>query len=213
MTDSDFLEFATYLTGTAEVFDAQLSKVKIDFYFNALKDLTIAEINTAINHIVRTSRFFPKPAEIREAVYGKPEDRAVIAVDKIQNALRGVGGYQTICFDDPIIHLIIQNYGGWVKLSDITQDEWKWLKKEFIKHYQVYASRGVSLTPIPQTLSGIHEKVNTANGLSWPQENTVMIGDGQAALGWTEDAKSADASPVDKVQKLTAWVLNKEKGN
>ena len=184
------------------------SAAKIEFYFKALSDLTIDEVESGALHVANTKtiKVFPTPAEIREAVKGKPEDQAVIAADKIQNALRGVGGYASVCFDDPIIHLIIQNYGGWDKLSDITQDEWKWLRKEFEKHYKVYAVRAVSLTVIPERLAGIHEMINAAKQLPWPDENTVYIGDQQKALAWTGQRKALAGEKPIKMKKLTEWV-------
>ena len=185
------------------------SAAKIEFYFKALSDLSIEEVETGALRVAntKTMKVFPTPAEIREAVRGKAEDLAVIAVDKIQNALRGVGGYESVCFDDPVIHLIIQNYGGWAKLSDIIQDEWKWIRKEFEKHYKVYAGRGTPLTAIPERLAGIHEKVSAAKQLPWPEENVKFIGDDHKILAWTAERKALVAAKPDKLTGLISKVL------
>ena len=42
----------------------QLSEI----YLKALGDLTVKDFKDAVNHLVKTSKYFPKPAEIREAV-------------------------------------------------------------------------------------------------------------------------------------------------
>ena len=197
MKDNDYLVFTEYLTGLAEALKGKLSEMKIKIYFEALKDIPLEGFKQAVSNIARTSKFFPVPAEIREAIFGRPEDQAVIAVDKIQGALRGVGGYESVCFDDPIIHLIIQNYGGWAKLSDITQDEWKWLRKEFEKHYKVYAGRGTSYAVIPERLAGIHERVSDTKQLPWPDKNVRLIGDERKILAWTTEKKALAAAKVE----------------
>lgn len=190
----------------AETLGAELSIGKIQFYFELLTDLEMSDLKKALNLIANTGKFFPKPVEIREVIQGKPEDKAVVAVEKIQGALRGVGGYQSVIFDDPIIHVVIQNYGGWAKLSDITSEEWKWVKKDFEKAYRIYVNRASSLAQIPATLPGIHETINSAKGMPWPEEKAVMIGDEQKALKWTEHKKAlTDGNTKAKVLPFSNW--------
>lgn len=56
------------LTITAEVFDVALSEAKLIAYVEAIEDLEPNLIVAALLAIRRQSRFFPRPAEIRERV-------------------------------------------------------------------------------------------------------------------------------------------------
>jgi hypothetical protein len=207
MNQSDYLEFAQYLTGAAEALDAQLSEVRLRTYFQALIDLSIGDVKSGITYLVRYSRFFPKPVEIREAVFGKAEDRAIVAIDKILYAMRFVGAYVTVCFDDPLIHLIIENHRGWVELCG-SEQEWRWLKKELLMEYQAYANRSVPLTAILPALPGIHEIANAGKGAAWPGDKTVFIGDEKKILAWREDRKALLAAHPTKVENLSSRVMN-----
>ena len=74
MTSADSEEFAALLAGLAEIFGETLSKAKVLGYFDALADLTLDEARAAIRATARTCRFFPKPAELIEAVRGTADD-------------------------------------------------------------------------------------------------------------------------------------------
>ena len=63
---SDVLAAAMVIFATVyrESITPQLSEI----YLKALGDLTVKDFKDAVNHLVKTSKYFPKPAEIREAV-------------------------------------------------------------------------------------------------------------------------------------------------
>jgi hypothetical protein len=48
-----------------EVYQQQLSDLQLDGYWQALEDLPLAQVRSAMFHAFRTRVFFPKPAEIR----------------------------------------------------------------------------------------------------------------------------------------------------
>ena len=63
---SDVLAAAMVIFATVyrESITPQLSEI----YLKALGDLTVKDFKDAVNHVVKTSKYFPKPADIREAV-------------------------------------------------------------------------------------------------------------------------------------------------
>jgi len=114
--------------------NAELSPVKYKFYFAALSDLSIEDIKTAANHIARTATFFPKPVDFRNALSGNSDDMATVAWLK---ALGAQNRYLSVCFDDPVIHSVVEAMGGWVKFCSMEgyNDE-SWQMKDFIKIYK-----------------------------------------------------------------------------
>ncbi len=63
---TDWLEFKKVIVFLAEIFPRDLKPTTYIFYFSALSDLTIEQVFIAANRWVRSGRFFPKPAELRE---------------------------------------------------------------------------------------------------------------------------------------------------
>jgi len=203
MEKTDFKEFSKHLTGIAETLDASLSSVKVQIYFQALEDISIGDIKKALGFISRTSKFFPKPVEIREAVFGKLEDRALVAVELISEARRSISGYASVCFEDPIIHVLIENFGGWEELTALTKEEWKWVKKDFIKQYPVFAGR-TTLADVPERLKGIHEKSAVE---PWPEDKVALVGDIQKIEKWKTVRALEWHKPKDKVHELVSSII------
>ena len=106
-------EFTKILTGLAAMFDKPLTELLRDMYFGALQDLTIEQINNAGNQLARTATFFPKPVEFRNAINGNQDEAAIAAWKKVLKAKSKAGQYQSVKFDDPVIHSVIKLMGGW----------------------------------------------------------------------------------------------------
>jgi len=186
MTIDDMEQFEQIIGVMNETFgdsSRPISDLKMNFYFKTLSDLTIEQLNDAsiILANTKTIHTFPTPAEIRQAVEGNPQDKAAVAFDKLIGAVRCVGPYQTVIFDDPAIHAFIQSYGGWEEICDKTVDDWKYMRNEFIRGYNGFTGR----TDVPLQLTGIHDAVNRAKGWSHRIPPSI-IGDRAKALAWTE---------------------------
>jgi hypothetical protein len=59
-------EFAKRLGVLAEVFAESLSPMRVAGYWAALSDLEPVDVYAAMDHALKTSRFFPRPGEVRE---------------------------------------------------------------------------------------------------------------------------------------------------
>ncbi len=66
-------EFKSLMDRMGVVFKENVIPQKIDIYFEALQDLSIIQIRMAIKNISREGKFFPVPAQIREAC--PPEEK------------------------------------------------------------------------------------------------------------------------------------------
>lgn len=128
-------------------------------YSMLLNDIPEENFINGINTMLRERVYsnLPMPADIRKyCLETREEDldiRVAIARNKIKKAMNNVGTYVTVAFDDPIIHLVIRDFGGWIKLGmkDIEEFE-NLLKWDFPKLYKAYATR--KNVDIPLMLEG-----------------------------------------------------------
>lgn len=137
----------------------ELSEKQVQAYKILLDDIQDQDFVLGINNMLRERVYsnFPMPAEIREYCLGtRKEDldlRVAKAVTKIKKAIGSAGMYTTVAFDDPIIHLVIRDFGGWTKLCEKNLDEFEnLLKWDLPKLYKAHASR--KNAEIPTTLKG-----------------------------------------------------------
>ena len=153
-------KFFEYMALLGEIFDRKISQVLIEAYFKALKDIPSDLVFQAFEHAIAHCRFFPKPAELRQLALGKDEDSALLAWVIVEKAIRHVGAYDSVRFNDPIIHSAIEGMGGWVKLCETPETELKWKAKEFQTLYRAMKGKRVH----PEYLPGIVERDNAAFG-------------------------------------------------
>lgn len=164
--------FAKFILAIGEMFDKDISPILKDIYWKALEQFTDKQCMRAFNEVILSSRFFPKPVDIIEAIRGTQGNRATVAWTKTLDAVRRVGNYQSVQFDDPVIHSVIEVMGGWIQLGMMLIDDEKWKQKEFEKLYPVMEVRGNH----PEQLVGIVERDNSANGHLDHIPKVVQIG-------------------------------------
>ena len=76
------LEFAKRLGVLAEVLGEALTPVRVAGYWAALSDLEPADLYAAMDHALKTSRFFPRPAELRDHAGSLAEARRRLLLDE-----------------------------------------------------------------------------------------------------------------------------------
>ncbi len=176
MRSEDKGRFAAALAGLAEVFNThgkEMSAVAVELYFRTLKDLAIEEVEAACIELVggRVFNGMPKPAEIREAARGTREDAALLAWQKLDRAVRRIGPYESVQFDDPVIHSAVEMMGGWTEIQNCSAEDWRvWRRKDFERAYQTLAKRWDH----PEHLPGLIELDNGPKGFEVPKP--VRIG-------------------------------------
>lgn len=167
MQSDDKRVFAAELALTAEVFGEQLSPTRIEAYFLALAEFDVDAVRAALRQSVKVSRFFPKPAEIREVIEGGGlEDKAVLAWSRFLRAVERVGTYQSVDFGDPVLHATVQAMGGWLeqwRLERMDERELGYKRAEFVRLYAALSKRGPTLDA-PKRLIGQAEASNVARG-------------------------------------------------
>ena len=83
---------------------------------------------------------------------------AARSFDRLLGAIRSVGAYEDVVFDDPILHAIIQMEGGWIKLCLITESELPYFKNRFTKIY--ISLKNIRVFDYPKMLTGITNAQN-----------------------------------------------------
>lgn len=193
MNDSDKQEFAALMVGVAENFSAQVSQPGIAMLFDALKAYPIEQVRSACAAVVGSRKYtkMPTVADFMEYIGGgNIEDVALVEAGKAIEAVKRVGGYTSVTFDNPTTMAVIeQGFGGWVKFcGEMTAENEKWVAKDFVRIYSAYSRQGIALTGILVGRTEIH---NEAHGRG-EHHNHVLIGDARKALAISErDAATA----------------------
>jgi hypothetical protein len=145
MTERDREAFADVLCGLGDTFNEPVSAVRMEVYFQALSDLTLEQINQAALLHAKSSRFFPKPVELREAIAGSVTDRADEAWAQLLMLVRRVGYTGKPEWLDPVLERTAKElYGGWQALCARLPSEGPELlgqAKLFKATYAAYARR------------------------------------------------------------------------
>lgn len=178
MTDDDKTRFALAIASLAEVFDKSLSSNVIKAYFEALHGFDIEQVERSVVIAKRMCQFFPRPANLIEFIIGDPQDRAAIAWARFTKALDYVGTYQSVNFNDPVLHAVVVGMGGWQemwRLSRLDDNELGYKRAEFMKLYTAI-SKKPSLEA-PARLIGQSEAYNVARG-HFGHDPVISIGEG-----------------------------------
>ena len=181
MQQSEFDAFSEMLQAVAEYCGKPLSPGVIAIYWQGLKDLDLPAVRHALNAHVQnpdTGQFMPKIADVRRMLGGTTQDSALRAWAKVDKAVRHVGPYASVAFDDALIHRVLHDMGGWVGLASKTEDEWPFVAKEFENRYRGYAMRN-ERPEYPPALTGIAEADNARRGLR--SDPPRLIGDASKA--------------------------------
>lgn len=170
-------ELKTTITGCvtmlAEMFGKQASAGLFRAYELGLAGLTAEQITGATQVALESCRFMPPPAELRQLVYGRTEDRAVKAWLTFEQAVVANGYIRSVNFDDPIINATIRALGGWEHCCGMPADEFDtFLQKRFQETYCSLSRAGVSGEQAAPLMGWI-DRENGLNG--YEQEALKLI--------------------------------------
>ena len=202
MQPTDGTPFRALLAGVFAFYGKDLSDFAIGVWWEAMKPYDLGAVRDAMNrHAVNpdNGQFLPKPADVVKLIGGGTQDAALVAWAKVTNALRVVGRYKSVAFDDPLIHAVVSDMGGWIPLGDVKEDELPFRGKEFENRYRGYRLRS-AVPPYPAKLLGIMDRENASRGFM-PSEpvligdpgkaRTVLQGGGSGALQITQHVERA----------------------
>ena len=184
-------EFSLRLAALAETYNKTLSKVTVRVYYEALKQYSYDDVNRALNILARQSKFMPTIAEIINVIEGRenPDALAEQAYDKFNKARREIGSYQTVIFDDPIIHRIVELHGGWPAVCAMTKEDEQYtaFKRNFIQEYKAFLTD--KDYEYPPKLPGTFEINNSNSGHEEWIPKPVLVGDKVKIARWLAENK------------------------
>lgn len=142
MTNEDRAPFAAMLTLIAEQYGKPMSPELIGLYFDALADLSLADVRRALTAHVRNTdigQFMPKVADIARALEGNSESAAYTQFALVSAGFTGSGAQGEI---DEIALQVVSDMGGWRAIGMRDSEEWQSFGlKDFVKRYQIYKDR------------------------------------------------------------------------
>lgn len=178
MIDTDREPFYALLANVYAFYRTDTSPFALGVWWQGMRPYEFEAVSRAIStHCTNpdVGQYLPKPADIVRMLQGGTQDQAMGAWSKLDAALRVVGPYRDVVFDDPLIHAVLSDMGtGWLGLAEKNEDEWPFLGKEFAMRYRGFAMRR-ECPAYPPVLIGIAGANNRHEGKSI--EPPVLLGD------------------------------------
>lgn len=121
-----------FLTACAELWEKEVSDGMISLYWAVLKDYGDDELSKAFVEVLRTSKIFPKPADVVSCIERGRKENAYLAYERVLQTIKEEGAYSSVCFWDRKINGAVKVLGGWV---DVCNADTRFLMKSFIDAY------------------------------------------------------------------------------
>ncbi len=174
--------FAGLMIALSDYYRQEISKAVMALYWSGLKQYDFEAIEKAAWAHTQTGdesgRWMPKISDFSKVLVGRSDDQAAIAWSKVDSAVRRIGTYADVAFDDAIIHRVIADLGGWILVGSKEEKEWPFLAKDFQSRYRGYRMRAEA-PEYPPVLIGMTNAHNGKEGFSLV--GAVLIGDIEAA--------------------------------
>jgi len=163
MRQEDYGAFVAVMSAVAETLGyPKLAENGMKLFFDLLKPYTFEQVARALHVHLLESPYMPKPVDIISRIEGSVEDRAIKAWHRVLEAARQHGAYESVKFDDPVIHFCIERMGGWQKVCMMTEDELPFRERDFRELYKL--GRNVGWKDVPKYFPGHHEINNRMSG-------------------------------------------------
>jgi hypothetical protein len=178
VNDTDIEAFNAAWGGAWDAYGRNQTAAGIKLAFRCLADLPLAAVAAALAaHLNAEAREPPTIAAIRQRISGDDNTRVQRAWALLRRAIARVGPYRSVAFDDPAIHCVVRDMGGWAEVCDWRTADLPFHQQRFEKAYRAYLKRGAA--PHPAYLRGIAETHNAAEG--YATDGPTLIGDRPAA--------------------------------
>ncbi len=118
MTRSDMPRLARVLAVLGDTFNETVSDIRAEGYFMGLNDLTIEQVEAGARQALKQSKFFPRPAEIRQFAVGSAEDVAEMAWLELLGEVRRVGCYGAPKLSESTATTMCALWGDWKRLCE-----------------------------------------------------------------------------------------------
>ena len=173
MREADKMSFGKLLADVMKFYKETVTPFALDVWWDACRDFDRDHVAKAFSTHARDpdrGQWAPKPADIVRILSGTQADQALVAWGKLLHAIKSVGAYESVQFDDRAIHSAVTDLGGWVAVCRSKTDELPFIQRRFCDAYRVYCRRDNH----PTYLMGEHEATNRLAGM--PVSNPAVVG-------------------------------------
>lgn len=132
MLPAEAERFRSLLCGIGRVFGHEPDAVVLDAYWLALQSWSIAEFEAACSHLLRTSKFMPRPAEfeaLRLASRPTAGEAWATAVEHVRS-----GRYRQQP-SSPVVERAVRLIGGWTVIAMSEESKLPFIERRFAEHY------------------------------------------------------------------------------
>lgn len=186
MNRNDFDAFSELWIAAWEMRGKTPSASVVSLAYRVLEKYDLIDIARAVGaHVDDPDRgVYPvSPADITRQLRGTAGDQGQAAFDRAYKAACKIGPYQSVTFDDPIIHCVISDMGGWQQFCnwDIGEAEEKkpFMQAEFIRRYKMHAANPPK--KFLRQLTGIFDATNRMSGHTKAIGPPLLVGNPEAA--------------------------------
>lgn len=170
--------FASLMVGISDYYRREISKMAIKIYWEGLRQFDYEAIERAMwQHTQSTDdagKWMPQISDLKIMMHGRTADQAALAWSKVNLAVRQIGPIVDVVFDDPLIHRVLADMGGWAAMGIKEEKEWPFVAKEFENRYRGYKMSDQK-PDYPRVLVGTANAANDAAGL--PRQGARLVGD------------------------------------
>lgn len=145
MQQSEKAEFGQLIRDVMAFYRQDVSQFALSVWWQACQRFDLEQVRKALTgHAMDAERgqFAPKPADLMRQLEGTATDRSMIAWGKVLEAMQRVGAYTDVVFDDPAIHAVIEDLGGWPKVCRGETKDLGYMQHRFCEAHRAYSSRG-----------------------------------------------------------------------
>jgi hypothetical protein len=208
VTQNDAEPFAKLIAGVYAYHRQPCSDALIGMYWRGCQHWDIEQVCRAIDLLTRDpvdGKFPPKIGDITRMLEGTATDRAALAWGKTLEAMGSVGAYTDVIFDDPAIHAVVEDLGGWPKVCRTETKELGYLQHRFCESHRAYTGRGKF--PYPRRLMGDRSPDAEWSTRGLPPPRPTLIGDAEAARRVFEGGELAGKTQITHGGAIVAALL------
>lgn len=156
--------------------EKEIRVVMLELYYSTFKEYDIKLFEQAVGKVIKIHKFntIPTPAEILSFLENNPDEKSLIAWNKILEARSKAGYYNSVIFDDYLIHHCIKDLGGWMWLCEQHTDTLPFVEKRFKELYNIFSKRQPENNI--DRLIGFAEAQNAKGGFVKDIPEPILIG-------------------------------------
>jgi hypothetical protein len=132
----DFQRFNELMTGMARMYGSAIDRIVLDAYWLALRDWELDDFEAACGHLMRTSKFMPRPAEFTELRKAGDATPGEVFGTLRQWLHYTPNGYQLKPSTPRRIASAFAAIGGAQGYAMCDSDKLHFLEKRFCEHYE-----------------------------------------------------------------------------